>query len=82
MKEFKTPGRGGFNFRIIFAIIFIFFGIIVFLELFNINFIKDTPMITNTLKYGTALGSLIGGLFMLFRKKETASDIKTPDIKI
>lgn len=81
MKEFKTPGRGGFNFRIIFAIIFIFFGIIVFLELFNMNFIKNEPII-NTLKYGTALGSLIGGLFMLFRKKETASDINVPDMKI
>ncbi len=75
MKVPKTPGKGGFSIRMILGFIFIFFGILVFLELFNINFIKDAPIITNTLKYGTALGSLIGGLFMLFRKKETA-DIK------
>lgn len=78
MKIPKTPEKGGFSIRIILSFIFIFFGILVFLGLFNINFIKNTPIITNTLKYGTALGSLIGGLFMLFRKKETT----TPDIKI
>ena len=78
MKLPQTPAKGGFSIRIILGLIFIFFGIIVFLELFNINFITDKQIIINTLKYGTALGSLIGGFLMLFRKKETA----TPDIKI
>jgi hypothetical protein len=73
MKLPKTPRKRGFSIRIILGFIFIFFGIIVLLELFKINFIKDSPIIINTLKYGTALGSLIGGLFMLFRKKETPS---------
>ena len=77
MKLPKTPSRGGFSIRIILGFIFIFFGIIVFLELFNIKFIKDAPIIINALKYGTALGSLIGRFFMLFRKKETSpSQIK------
>jgi hypothetical protein len=72
----KTPASRGFSMRIILGFIFIFFGIVVLLELFNIKFIKDVPLIINTLKYGTALGSLIGGLFMLFRKKETSPEIK------
>ena len=66
----KTPSRG-FNPRIIFGFLFVFFGIIILLELFNIKFIKDVPIITNTLKYGTALGSFIGGLYMLFRQRKS-----------
>ncbi len=72
----KTHGKG-FSIRIFIAFIFIFLGVIVLLELFNIKFIKDDLIISSTLKYGTALGSLIGGIFMMLRKKEKAvSDIK------
>ena len=81
MKIPKTSGRKGLNLRVIFAIVFILFGILVLTELFELGFIKDNNTIINILKYGTALGSVIGGFFMLFRKKETP-DIKTPDIKI
>lgn len=68
MKLPKAPGRG-FNLRIILGFIFVFFGIIVFIQLFNKDLIKDVQIITDILKYGTALGSFIGGLFMLFRKR-------------
>lgn len=78
MKLPKTHDKRGFSIRIILGFVFIFFGILVLLELFSVEFIKDTPIITYTLKYGTALGSFIGGFFMLFRKRETA----TPNIKI
>ena len=77
----KTSGSKGLNLRVIFAIVFILFGILVFTELFELGLIRDNNVIINILKYGTALGSLIGGFVMLFRKKET-SDIKVPDIKI
>jgi len=81
MKMPKTSTRKGLSLRVIFAVVFILFGILVFTELFELGLIRDNNMINNILKYGTALGSLVGGFFMLFRKKET-SDIQTPDIKI
>ena len=67
--------KKGFNFRIILGVIFIFFGILVMIEMFNINFLRDEAIIGDSLKYGTALGSIIGGFFMLFRKKYTISNI-------
>ena len=81
MKMPKTSARRGLSLRVIFAIVFILFGILVFTELFELGLIRGNDVIINILKYGTALGSLIGGFSMLFRKKEI-SDIKAPDIKI
>lgn len=80
MDIFKKPlnKKKGFSIRIILGFIFILFGIVIFLELFNVNFIGNGKIITYALKYGTALGSLIGGLYMLFKKKGTS----TPNIKI
>ena len=78
MKIPKTSEKKGLNLRVIFAIAFILFGILVFTELFGLEFITDNNIIVDTLKYGTALGSLLGGVFMLFRKK----DSETPNIKL
>lgn len=80
MKMPKTSARRGLSLRVIFAIVFILFGILVFTELFELGLIRDNNVIINILKYGTALGSLIGGFSMLFRKKTL--DIKVPNIKI
>lgn len=78
MKIPKTSEKKGLNLRVIFAIAFILFGILVFTELFGLEFVTDNNIIVDTLKYGTALGSLLGGFFMLFRKK----DSETPNIKL
>jgi len=80
MKLPKTSEKKGLNLRVIFAIAFILFGILVFTELFGLEFVTDNELIVDILKYGTALGSLLGGFFMLFRKKD--SDIQAPNIKL
>lgn len=60
--------KNGFSIRFFLGVIFILFGILVVLDLFNVKFIEN-DLIIQILKYGTALGSIIGGFFMLFRRK-------------
>ena len=60
----------------IIGLLFVLIGILLVLTLLNFNL----PILGNIniiLQYGAALGSILGGLSMLFKKKES-----TPEIKI
>jgi hypothetical protein len=76
MKAPVSVAKSGFSIKPIIASAFILFGAIVLVELAGIEFAARSPIITSALKYGTAAGSIIGGIFMLFRKKEKAPQIK------
>lgn len=61
--------KHGFSIVFFLGSVFILLGIIVLLKLFNVSFVMDHPTINFVIKYGTALGSFLGGFFMIFRKK-------------
>ncbi len=71
----KSKGRG-FSVRLFIGFIFVFLGLIVFIQIFNQDLIREIPVITAILKYGTAFGSFIAGFLIIFKRKDS-SDIKS-----
>jgi|TARA_B100001964_G_C14199762_1_gene585184 hypothetical protein len=72
----EIPKSSGFGIGNIIGLLFVLIGILLVLTLLNFNL----PILGNIniiLQYGAALGSILGGLSMLFKKKES-----TPEIKI
>jgi len=76
MTQPKLPVKGsGFNFGLILGIIFILIGIVLFLNLINVNLPVNLKNVEIFLQYGAAIGSILGGFSMLFKQKQ-------PKIKI
>lgn len=75
----KIPkASSGFGMGNILGLLFILIGILLILNLMDFNLPVDLGNASTVLQYGAALGSLLGGLSMLFKKKETV----TPKLKI
>jgi len=67
-----TPAaENSFGLRNILGLIFILVGILLILSLMNYNLPISLGNFKVTLQYGAAIGSILGGLSMLFKKKET-----------
>lgn len=78
MKVPKVSKGNGFGIGNILGLIFVLIGILLILSLMNYNLPIKLGNISTILQYGAALGSILGGLSMLFKKKETAA----PKLKI
>ncbi len=72
MKIPKTESGTGssFGFGSILGLIFVLMGILLVLVLTGFDLPIDLGNFNSILQYGAALGSILGGLSMLFRKKE------------
>lgn len=65
---------GGFGLGNILGLIFVLMGILLVLNLMNFNLpVISLDSVNIILQYGAAAGSILGGLSMLFKKKENAS---------
>lgn len=60
----------------ILGLIFVLAGILLVLTLVGYDLPIDLGNAKTALQYGAAFGSILGGLSMLFKKKETMSQIK------
>jgi len=73
----KIPKSSSFGIGNILGIIFVLIGILLVLSLQNFNLPVDLGNFDIILQYGAALGSILGGLSLLFKKKESVQEIKT-----
>ena len=67
--------ESGFGVGNILGIIFLFVGVLLILSLMNYNL----PMVqgnSQILQYGAAIGSILGGISMTFKKKEAISHVQ------
>ena len=70
MAQPKLPTqRSGFSFSLLLGLTFILIGIILFLNLLNVNLPLNLKNAEKLLQYGAVLGSILGGLSMLFKQK-------------
>lgn len=67
----SITAKSGFALGNIFGLIFLLIGVLLVLSLLNFNL--PLGNFKTILQYGAALGSILGGLSMLFKKRETAS---------
>ena len=74
-KVSNKPGSGGFGIANILGLIFLLIGILLIVVLAEIGPI-DLSGIEAILEYGAAIGSIFGGLIMLFKKHESVPEIK------
>jgi uncharacterized membrane protein YesL len=75
-KANKIPSSGsGFGLGNILGLIFLLIGILLVLSLTNLGPV-DLSGFSTILQYGAALGSILGGIAMLFKKKETIPNVK------
>ena len=65
----KIASDGGFGAGTIAGLIFILVGILLILSLLNYNLPIKLSNFSTILQYAAALGSILGGLSMLFKKK-------------
>ena len=78
-KATKILGSGsGFGIANILGLIFVLMGILLIIILIDIELPIDLSSIETILKYGAALGSILGGLSMLFKKKTTTTVAQVP----
>lgn len=68
--ESPTESGSGFGLGTIVGLIFLLMGILLVIVLIDFNLPIDLGNFKTVLQYGAALGSILGGLSMLFRKKE------------
>ena len=71
----KNPSSG-FGISNILGLIFMFLGALLVLKLIGYNLPFDLSGTETMLQYGTAIGSILGGLAMLFKKKDVIANIK------
>ncbi len=70
MAQPKLPvEKSGFNFGLILGLIFILIGIVLFLNLLDVNLPLNLKNAEVFLQYGAAVGSILGGLSMLFKQR-------------
>ena len=72
----KVPKSKSFGLGNILGIIFVLMGILLILNLIGYNLPIYLGNVSIVLQYGTGLGSILGGLSMLFKKKETISQVE------
>lgn len=61
--------RSGFSFGLLLGLIFIFVGAVLLLTLLNVNLPLNLKNAEIFLQYGAAIGSILGGLSMLFKQR-------------
>lgn len=79
-KVTDKPGSGGFGIGNILGLIFLIIGILLIVILLEIDLPIDLSGIETILEYGAAIGSILYGLVMLFRKHEKHESV--PEIKM
>lgn len=72
----NKPGSSGFGMANILGLIFLIIGILLIVVLAGIDLPIDLIGIETILEYGAAIGSILGGLMMLFKKHESVPEIK------
>ena len=72
----KVPKSKSFGLGNILGIIFVLMGILLILNLIGYNLPIYLGNVSVVLQYGAGLGSILGGLSMLFKKKETVSQVE------
>jgi len=73
----KIPkAKSSFGLGNILGLIFILGGIILILSLIGFNLPVDLKGINIALQYVAAVGSILGGVSMLFKKRETTQQIQ------
>jgi len=65
----------GFGIGNILGLIFVLVGILLVLNLMDFDLPVNLENASTALQYVAALGSILGGISMLFRKKETVSQV-------
>lgn len=73
----QVPKSSSFGLRNILGLTFVLMGILLALNLLDFSLPIDLNDFSIVLQYGSALGSILGGLSMLFKRREI-----TPEIKI
>ena len=76
--ELKLPQQeaSGFGLANLLGLIFVLIGAIMVLTLSGYNLPVDLGNAKTALEYGASIGSILGGLSMLFKRKETAPQIR------
>ena len=72
----NKPGSSSFGIANILGLIFLIIGILLIVVLAGIDLPIDLSGIETILEYGAAIGSILGGLIMLFKKHESVPVIK------
>ena len=72
----NKPGSSSFGIRNILGLIFLVTGILLIVVLIEIGLPVDLSGIETILEYGAAIGSILGGISMLFKKHESVPEIK------
>jgi hypothetical protein len=67
----------GFGIANILGLIFLLIGFLLIISLQNFKLPIDLKNFDIILQYGAALGSILGGLSMLLKKKESTPEIRT-----
>ncbi len=75
-KVTDKPGSGGFGIANILGLIFLIIGILLIVILLEIDLPIDLSNIETILEYGAAIGSILGGIAMLFKKHESVPEMK------
>ena len=75
-KVTDKPGSSGFGIGNILGLIFLIIGILLIVVLTEIDLPMDLSGIEGMLEYGAAIGSILVGIKMLFRKHESIPKIK------
>ena len=68
---------GGFGIGNILGLLFILFGILLVLSTQDFNFPIDLGAFQFIFQWGAALGSILGGFAMLFKKHDSVPEVKT-----
>ena len=72
----NKPGSSGFGIANILGLIFLIIGILLIVILTGIDILIDLSGIETILEYGAAIGSILGGIAMLFKKHESVPEMK------
>ena len=73
----RVPKSSSFGLRNILGLTFVLMGILLALNLLDFSLPIDLNDFSIVLQYGASLGSILGGLSMLFKKREITPEIKT-----
>ena len=77
LKDKVPKSVAGFGLGNILGLIFVLIGILLVLNLQNFNLPIDLGNFNIILQYGAAAGSILGGISMLFKKRESTPQIES-----
>jgi len=72
----KPGSESGFGIGKIVGLIFILMGFLLILILIDLNLPLKLGAFETILEFGAAIGSIIGGISMMFHKKDKLGDLK------